>query len=117
MSTNKPTARDGYVRGNPQGNALARRSILVVMGLGLMALVALVQFGENGIFAFFNLRSQEAELRLAVTELKAENNNLDQQIKDLAENREALEKRAREQHNMRLPEEEVLMIAPQPDQE
>ncbi len=56
MSTNKPTARDGFVRGNPQGNTLARRSLIVFIGLGLVVLVSLVQLGENGIFAFAHLK-------------------------------------------------------------
>ena len=113
MRTNKPAAKDGFVRGNQQqGNALARRSLIVVAGLGLMALVALVQVGENGIFAFFNLHGREAELRQEVVQLEADNQQMDRQLGALAHDLEALEKLAREKHNMRRPEEEVLMVLP-----
>ncbi len=110
MSTNRPTARDGFVRGKQPGNALARRSLFFVFGLGLAALVTLVQFGENGIFAFFNLQAREVELSQEVTELEVGNQELDRQITALAEDPEALEKLVRENHDMRGPEEEVLRV-------
>ncbi len=112
MSTNEPTARDGFVRGNQQGNTLARRSLFIVLGLGLLALVTLVQFGDSGIFAFFRLQGREAELQQEVAELEEQNGNLDQQLQALANDPDALEKLAREKHNMRRPEEEVLMVLP-----
>ena len=116
MSTNKPAAKDGFVRGNQQqGNALAQRSLFVLAGLGLLALVALVQFGENGIFAFFNLQGPEAELQHEVAQLEAGNQQMDHQLGALADDPEALEKLAREKHNMRRPEEEVLMVLPPPE--
>ncbi len=113
MRTNKPDARDGFVRGNQkQGNALAQRSLVALLGLGLVGLVVLVQFGDNGILAFFNLRGHEAELRQEVAQLEADNQQMDGQLEALADDPEALEKLAREKHNMRRPEEEVLMVLP-----
>jgi cell division protein FtsB len=113
MSNNLPAAKDGFVRGNQQqGNALARRSLFVVLGLGLVALVALVQFGENGIFAFFNLQGREARLQQEVVQLETQNQQMDQQLEALATDREALEKLARERHNMRREDEEVLLVLP-----
>ena len=112
MSTSRPAATDGFVRGNPQGNSLARHSLFFLVGLGLVIVTALVQFGENGIFAFFDLQGREAELRQEVAELESQTQDLDLQPQALAEDPEALEKLAREKHNMRRPEEEVLMVLP-----
>jgi cell division protein FtsB len=115
MTTSKPTARDGFVRGNPQGNALARRSIFVFVGVGLVVLVALVQLGENGIFAFSNLRGRADDLQQEVAELEAQNLQMTQQLEDLAQDPEALEKLVREKHNMRQADEEVLVVLPVPE--
>jgi len=112
MSTSRPAARDGFVRGTPQGNSLARHSLLFIVGLGLVIVTALVQFGENGIFAFFDLQGRETALRQEVAELEKQTQDLDLQLQALAEDPEALEKLAREKHNMRRPEEEVLMVLP-----
>ena len=117
MSTSRPAARDGFVRGNPQGNSLARHSLLFVVGLILVIVTALVQFGENGIFAFFDLQGREADLRHEVADLEAQNERLDQQLEALAQDPEALEKLAREKHNMRLADEEVLMVLPPTDRD
>ncbi|MDX2474330.1 MAG: septum formation initiator family protein [Candidatus Krumholzibacteria bacterium] len=113
MSNNRPAAKDGFVRGNQQqANALARRSLFVVLGLGLVALVALVQFGENGIFAFFNLRGHEGQLQREVVQLETDNQQMDRQLEALTTDPEALEKLARERHNMRREDEEVLLVLP-----
>ena len=77
-----------------------------------MVLVALVQFGENGIFAFFKLQAREAELQEEVTELESRSVDLQLQLEALAEDPEALEKLARENHNMRRSDEEVLLVLP-----
>ncbi len=112
MSTTRPNARDGFVRGSQPGTAVARHSLFFVCCLGLLVLVALVQFGENGIFAFFNLRTREAELQQEVTDLELGIAVMDQQITALAEDPEALEKLVREKHNMRRSDEEVLLVLP-----
>ena len=117
MSTNKPAARDGFVRGSQPGNTLAHRSVIVVLSLGLVVLVALVQFGENGIFAFFHLQGRQAELQHEVAELEVRNHDMDRQLEALAKDPEALEKRAREGHDMRRPEEEVLLVLPPTESE
>ena len=112
MSTNRPTARDGFVRGNQPGNTLARRSLFAVLSLGLIILVALVQVGENGVFSFFHLQEREDQLQQEVVDLEVQNLEMAQQLEALAEDPEALEKLAREKQNMRRPDEEVLMVLP-----
>jgi cell division protein FtsB len=112
MSTTRPTARDGFVRGTQQGNVLTRHSLFFIVGLGLVIVTALVQFGENGIFQLFHLRARETALRQEVAELETRNQELDDQLQALADDPEALEKLARERHNMRRPEEEVLTVLP-----
>ncbi len=110
MNTNKPAARDGFVRGSQQGNNLARRSLIIFIGISLVALVTLVQLGENGIFAYSHLRARATGLRQKVAELEVQNLQMDQQLESLAEDPEALEALAREKYNMRRADEEVLTV-------
>jgi cell division protein FtsB len=70
-----------------------------------------VQFGENGIFALFHLQAHEARLRQEVVALEADNTELAGQIGALATDPAALEKLAREKHNMRRPDEAVLTVS------
>ncbi|MFT5314673.1 MAG: cell division protein FtsB [Candidatus Krumholzibacteriia bacterium] len=108
----QPTAKDGFVRGKPASTFFARRSLYVLVGLGMLGFVAAGQIGTNGIFAFFELQKREAELRQEVAELDTANYNLDKQLESLANDPEALEKLAREKHNMRREGEEVLHVLP-----
>jgi len=114
MSTTKPTARDGFVRGTPQGNTLARRSLIVFVAVGLVILVGLAQLGENGIVAFSHLRGRARDLQQEVAALQEHNSQLSRELEDLAQDPEALEKLAREKHNMRKADEEVLIVLPAP---
>ena len=112
MSEQRPTARDGYVRGHRPRASRARRSLGILLGLGLLAVVGVVQFGDNGIVAFADLRNRERELRSEVADLEARNQALAEQIEAVATDPETLERIAREKHNMRRPDEEVLVVLP-----
>jgi len=108
----KPEARDGFVRGKPATAIFGRRSLYILMGAGLLAFVAAGQIGANGVFAYFELEKREAELQQEVAALQAANIDLDQRLESLANDPEALEKLAREKHNMRQKDEEVLHVLP-----
>jgi cell division protein FtsB len=94
-----------------------RRSLLrnnrLLLFWGVVAVGALFllgQFGDAGIASWWKLRSEEAKLEAEVAALEAENTALQQRLKELQSNPEALEKLAREQHEMRGPDEEVLTV-------
>ncbi len=112
-----PTAKNGFIRGIPATTFFSRRSLYVLMGLGLMAFVAAGQIGTNGVFAYFELQKREAELAQEVADLQTANRDLDLRLDSLANDPEALEKLAREKHNMRQRNEEVLHVLPPRDQD
>jgi cell division protein FtsB len=113
-----PAAKDGFIRGtlirgNPAGGVLARHSLAILIGSGLMMILILSQLGENGIVSWFRLVSTEKELRAEVADLEQQNRDLAARLKALENDPRALEKIAREEHNMQRPEEEVLVVLPQ----
>ena len=105
-----PAAKDGFIRGNPSGNVLARHSLAILVGSGLLMILVLSQLGENGIVAWFNLSGRESQLREEVATQEQQNQDLSQRLEALEKDPWALEKIAREDENMRDPEEEVLMV-------
>ena len=105
------TARDGFVRGNQvSGGKVAKRSLLLVLIATLLVFLAVPLLGRNGLAAWFDLRRQEHDLQREVQTLAAENAVLDQQLEALADDPATLEKLARQQHNMRRPDEKVLHV-------
>ncbi len=105
-----PAAKEGFIRGNPSGSVLARHSLAILVGGGLLMILVLTQLGENGIVAWFNLSARENQLREEVATQDQENQDLSRRLEALQKDPRALEKIAREDENMRLPEEEVLMV-------
>ena len=93
--------------------ALAQRSYgFVFLGV-LLVLLALAQFGEDGLATYLKLRSHEKELVNDVLLLEKQNEKMRQQLVGLATDPITLEKRARQEHNMQKPQEEVLMVLPE----
>jgi cell division protein FtsB len=117
MSTIRSTARDGFVRGGQPGNLAAQRWVFLLAAIGLAVLALIVQFGENGIFALRDLERRAERLRAEVAALEAEATRLGGQLEALDRDSELLERIAREQHNMRRPDEEVLTVLPAPQTE
>jgi cell division protein FtsB len=105
-----PAAKDGFIRGNPSGSVLARHSLAILVGGGLLMILVLSQLGENGVVAWFNLSGRESQLREEVVTQEEANQDLTRRLDALHNDPGALEKLAREEENMRLPEEEVLMV-------
>jgi len=111
-----PAAKDGFIRGNPTGSVLARHSLAILVGAGLLMMLILSQLGENGIVSWFHLAGQEKQLREEVTVLEKQNRELSERLDALKNDPWALEKIAREEQNMHRPEEEVLMVLPPNEQ-
>ncbi len=97
-----------------------RRSKLnrrLLPALGILAVVGLLLFGQlddSDVVAWLNLRADQAELTDDVQELEGKNAALEERLEALARDPQALEKLARERHNMRRPDEEVLTVIDQP---
>jgi len=113
-----PAAKDGFIRGafirgNPGVGVLARHSLAILVGSGLLMMLVLSQLGENGIVSWFHLVGREKELRAEVATLEQQNRELTARLEALKNDPQALEKIAREEQNMRRPEEEVLIVLPQ----
>ncbi|MCK9995682.1 MAG: septum formation initiator family protein [Candidatus Krumholzibacteria bacterium] len=111
-----PAAKDGFIRGNPTGSVLARHSLAILVGAGLLMMLILSQLGENGIVSWFHLAGRDKHLQQEVAALEKKNQDLDERLHALENDPWALEKIAREEQNMRRPDEEVLMVLPPGDQ-
>jgi len=111
-----PAAKDGFIRGNQAGSALARNSLAILVGTGILMMLVLSQLGENGIISWFHLVGREKHLREEVADLEQQNLELTGSLEALENDPRALEKIAREEHNMKRSEEEVLMVLPPDNQ-
>ena len=89
---------------------LNHRLLLAGAVLASAALFLLGQFGESGVASWWKLRVAETHLQQEVTGIAAANQELEVKLDSLANNPEALEKIAREKHNMRDQDEEVLTV-------
>ncbi len=101
-----------FLRGTPPVRRWARRWLVVgFIGAGLLFLLFPL-VGDNGVGAFMRLSAERNRLRLEVEELERQKSELQHQIDTLRDDPAALERLARERHNMRGPEEQVLVIVP-----
>ena len=92
-----PAAKDGFIRGAfirgaPAGGVLARHSLAILIGSGLLMMLVLSQLGENGIVSWFHLGSREQELREEVAQLEQQNRELSSRLEALKNDPRALEK-------------------------
>ncbi len=94
--------------------ALVRRSYGLIALAVVVVLLALAQFGEDGLATLLRLQSRENELVDDVRMLEAQNEELSDKLDGLANDPAVLEALAREQHNMQKPQEEVLTVIPEP---
>ncbi len=92
--------------------ALAQRSFALIVLAVVVVLLALSQFGEDGLATYLKLRSHENELVNDVKFIEEQNEELRQKLVGLATEPAVLETLAREKHNMQKPQEEVLMVLP-----
>ncbi len=101
----------------PQTRGRAWRSLPWLTLVTAVVLLALPLFGENGLAMYFKLRGERDGIRREVQVLQAEADSLAQAIELLATDPAALERIAREEFNMRRPQEEVLLLVkPSPSQ-
>ena len=110
----KPRSANQHTYTPARQRALAQRSYGLVALAVVIVLLALSQFGEDGLATLLRLRSQEKELVNDVLVLEQENHDLEDKIDGLANDPSVLEAIAREDHNMQKKQEEVLMVLPEP---
>ncbi len=106
LFANRSADRNFPVRRRARDRNIA---ILVLTLVGVFV-VLLAQLGEDGLATFLNLQQDEDELAAEVQRLEDANAELEQQLQGLATDPAVLEKRAREEHNMQKPGEEVLTV-------
>ena len=107
-----PTSPDPrtYARSLPQRGDLARRSLVAAVVVAATVFAVLAQLGENGIVTWWRLRAETARLQQQVERVEQENAAVSRRLAELADDREALEKLAREEYGMRRADEEVLTV-------
>ncbi len=93
--------------------ALNRRSYGAVALAVVVVILALSQFGEDGLATFLKLRSHENELVTDVLQLQDDNAVKVEELDNLANKPSTLEELARQEHNMRHLHEEVLTVFPE----
>jgi cell division protein FtsB len=108
---------EGFFRGHPPGAALARRTLCFCLGAFLIVLLVLSQLGENGLVSWFRLRDRQQDLQKEVATYENNIAELERRLEAIRNDPAALEKLAREKHNMRRPDEEVLTVLPAPREE
>ncbi len=109
--TRKRHQKSNYTYTPARQRALNRRFYAVAGVAVLFVILALAQFGEDGLATYLKLRSHENELVLDVQNL--EDQNAAMQGMGLATDPLILEELAREEHNMQRPHEEVLTVFPE----
>jgi cell division protein FtsB len=93
-----------------KGGSLARRVLISLLGLALLALVVHTIFGGRG---YLDLRKQQQEveqLEAKIKQLEAENKRLLEEIQALKTDPRAVERVAREELKMARPGEKVIIL-------
>ena len=88
----------------------AKRSLISLVGIVLLLFFLAPLIGENGLPAFFQLRTEKDGLQREVEHLRRKDAQLDQIIGDLETDPATLERLARERYGMRQRDEEVIEI-------
>jgi cell division protein FtsB len=92
----------------------SKRRKLATGAVGFLAcwLAVHVLFGANGFITYINKRSEYQSLQKEIGDMKAENERISSQIKQLKTDPQSIEKEAREQLRYARPGE-VVLVAPE----
>jgi cell division protein FtsB len=93
---------------NPTWNA--KRSLITLVGTVVLLFFLSPLIGENGLPAYFQLRSEKQNLEREVEQLRRTSAQLEQHLEDLKNDPATLERLARERYGMHYPDEEVIEI-------
>lgn len=109
----KPRQNSKHTYTPARQRAMTRRSYAAAALAVVVVILALSQFGEDGLATYLKLRSHENELVQDVRQLEDQNAALQEKMLGLATDEAILEKLARENHNMQHRHEEVLTVFPE----
>ena len=115
FKSSKRSNKHTYTPGRQR--ALMRRSYIFIALAVVVVLLALSQFGEDGLATYLKLHSYEKELVTDVHQLEQGNDALEEKLYGLANDPAVLEELAREEQNMRRRHEEVLTVFPETKEE
>ena len=87
-----------------------RRFVLIVLGLGLLALVVHTLFGPRGYLALRQQQKEYERLKLEIQALQEENRRLIEEIKALKSDPQMIERIAREELKLARPGETVISL-------
>lgn len=87
-----------------------RRNALLVLALVSVAIIVHEVFGRNGFLTLQHKKKEYSTLQQQVRTLSQDNQQLEQKIKALKDNPEAIEKQARNQLQLVKPGELVFML-------
>ncbi len=105
-----PQAVNGYVRDTSHRPGFSKGHVLFFLGLVIFGMLAVPILKENGVGAWLRLKDEEHELAAKVSELEKTNLDLAQSIEAIKNDPATLEKYAREEFNMHLPGEKVVLV-------
>jgi len=107
---NHPQTINGFVRDTTHRPRLATRPILIFLGIFIFGVLAIPILQENGVGSWLRLMEEEKELSAKVEALEKANVDLVQAIDAIENDPATLEKLAREELNMHLPGEKVVLV-------
>ncbi len=102
--------RNPYWRSQAPRKWTAKRSLAFLGSGGLLLFFLSPLVGENGLPAYFKLRPTRDQLRNEVESYQQLERELDQQISELENDDQILERIAREEYGMHRRDEEVIEI-------
>jgi len=111
--SHKTTNKSNFTYTPARQRAHNRRFYFLAGIAVVFVILALAQFGEDGLATYLKLRSHEHELVLDVKNLEEQNAAMKTKLVGLTTDPAILEELAREEHNMQLPHEEVLTVFPE----
>jgi len=97
---------------NNPDRGLRHKAIALASILAVIALVVGSLFGDRGILRLLEVREQAAELQREIESLEAENAGLVEEILELRDSPEPIERLAREELGLAAPDETVFIIRP-----
>jgi len=103
-----------YLRPVPPAAHLARSTVTLLLAAGIVLLLLSALLGPNGLGEYLRLHQQREALLAEKEALEAETLDLGNQLEALHSEPFALEQLARERYNMRRPEEQVILLLPDP---
>ncbi len=107
---NHPHAVNGYVRDTSHRPGFSKGPILIFLGLVVFGMLAVPLLQENGVGAWLRLNDEEKDLAAEVATLKKANADLAHSIDAIKNDPATLEKFAREEFNMHLPDEKIVLV-------